>query len=373
VNARLFGTLVLAAGVVLVAGAGGLHGGKAVGRALATVAALLGIALGALLFVAQAVNDEPDRRLVLWAGIIVLSVAAFIGIRARTPEEERRQGVWSQLPIVKSAISLGVLISAAQFWYTSIYVPTTAPASLTLEPKIEEVTPRGDQLAVKGSVTIRNTSGTRVNVLASSLDLSGDRLAEGPASKGAPVRAFRKAISDADQGVEVGSVGADRYVGSNGLTEVAHRRLVEDGTYLESGEVLTVPIFTRIPKRVHFSEELGRTPKETSFDSLALDAWVAMARGKVLAIETKRTHYHPTKNGLIALTAVPEAGWLLRLTRGDRFVRTEYSNAPEGDFPNVSFAPDRKRHPPSDFNERLRRFYGVAESSSRAVKSLPGD
>lgn len=360
VNARLFGTLVLGAGIVLIVGAAGLRGDSSVGRALATVAALLGSALGALIFMAQVVNDEPDRRLVLWAAIIVLSAAAFIEIREQTPQDEKEEGVWSQLPIVKSAVTLGVLISAAQFWYTSIYVPTTAPASLTLEPKIAAVTPRGDQLAVRGSVTVRNTSGTRVNVLASSLNLSGDELIEGRGARSGP--GFREAISVADEGVTVSTVDADLYVGSDRLTKLAHRRLVEDGTYLEPGEVVTVPFFTEFPQ-------------QNRFDALALNVWLSIARGKVLAVETEEPRLRQSKGGVVFLTAVPEAGWLLRLTRGDRFVRTEYSDSidSEAPYPKVSFAPDRRRPAPSDFNERLRRFYGVNEATGRALMPLPAE
>ena len=129
---RVLGAFVLAAGIVLVAGAFGLRRTDPLGRALAMVAALLGVALGGLMFLAQAVNDEPDGRLSVWAAVIVLSAAAAWHIRALSPPDERAESIWHHLPFLKSAVSIGVLISLAQFWYASIYVPTTAPASLTL-------------------------------------------------------------------------------------------------------------------------------------------------------------------------------------------------------------------------------------------------
>src|SRR5262245_22777803 len=53
VMVRVWGTLVLAAGCVLLVGAAGLWQRTARGRALAMVAALLGVALGAMTFLAQ--------------------------------------------------------------------------------------------------------------------------------------------------------------------------------------------------------------------------------------------------------------------------------------------------------------------------------
>jgi len=42
-----------------------------------------------------------------------------------------------------------VLFSIAQFWYSLIYLPTTAPASLTLEAKLDKVTPRGKHVVIE--------------------------------------------------------------------------------------------------------------------------------------------------------------------------------------------------------------------------------
>ena len=52
-------------------------------------------------------------------------------------------------PDPQVAISVGVLFSIAQFWYSLIYLPTTAPASLTLEAKLDKVTPRGKHVVIE--------------------------------------------------------------------------------------------------------------------------------------------------------------------------------------------------------------------------------
>jgi hypothetical protein len=351
INARLVGTLVLAAGLVLIAGGAGLRRGEPLGRALAQLAALLGVALGVLTFLAQVVNDEPDSRLVLWAAIILVSASAGYTVRRLTPREERAQSPWKRLPILKSVISLGLAISIAQFWYTSIYLPTTAPASLTLESKIEQVGETDGQLVVTGSVVVRNTSGTRVNVLGSTLELSGEQLGlQSPDQE-----TFRKGIRDADRRA---IQNADRHTGWVRRTRITHGRLVDDGTYLEPGEVMTVPILTRIPMA-------------TRYDVLYLDVWLAIARGRVLAVETEEPEVKANKGSVVVITPVPEAGWLRQLTRGDRFVRIKYSSTPgSATIPEVRFTPGRGPSSPSGFHERLSRFYGFSATSSQALVSL---
>jgi len=343
---------VMGAGLVLCAGAAGLRGRKPSGRALATVAALLGMALGGLLFLAQVVNDEPDRLLIVWAAIILVSAWTVRESRAVTPAEERAKGVWSQLPILKSAVSLGLLFSLAQFWYTSIYVPTTAPASLSLDTKIEAAKARGNQLAVKGTVTVHNTSNTRVNVLASSLDLRADGLQ--------PERYGRRQLSRQIQDVdELRYETAERFASRTKSIAVAHARVVDEGTYFDPGESITTPIFTWLPRK--------------RFDALYLYAVLSVARGRVLNVESgPQPKVTRGRQQVVILTEVPEGGWLRRLTRGPRYLRVEYpSHADTTDVPTVSFSPNQRPNPPDDFNQRLRRFYGVAETSGTAIMPLP--
>lgn len=413
VNVRVWGTCVLAAGVVLMAGAAGLRGGRPLGRALAMIAALLGIALGALTFMAQAVNDEPDHRLAYWAAVILLCALSARRVRALTPPTERAQSIWSQLPFLKSAVSVGVLISVGQFWYTSIYLPTTAPASLTLESTLKKVGETDTRLVVKGSVTIRNTSDTRVNVLASSLDLHGQTVMDSDLDH----EQLRDAVKSADR---LAAPPAEQFAAVESQTLLSHRRLTGDGFYFEPGEVMTVPITTWIPK--------------DRYDRVSINALASIARGHVLAIETEQPVATPEEHGVVVLTRVPEAGLLRKLTRGDRFVRTEYSSNIGGlaalsydefkvaelvsqgrtdpqiaktlkydDTADVAYdlangltklgvdtrdevagaferagrpfqvwlAPDKQADPPEDFDNRLRRFYGIADVETTDVMAVP--
>ena len=213
------------------------------GLSLAMIAALLGVAMGVLIFLTQVVNDEPDGRLAGWALIVVLSVLAAVYIRRLTPPGERSKSIWTRLPILKSAVSVGVLFSIAQFWYTLIYLPTTAPSSLTLEATIDEVKPRGGQLVIEGSVVVRNTSDTKVHVLASSLDVSGAVLARNSVSE----EEFAEHVALTDEGEELEA--AERHVYEKEGDVVSHSRLVDEGLWFEPKETITVPVLTWVPNR----------------------------------------------------------------------------------------------------------------------------
>ena len=260
--------------------------------------------------------------------------------------------MWTQLPILKSVVSVGLLASLGQFWYSSIYIPSTAPASLSLESKIDRIDAKRGLLLVSGSVVVRNTSGTRVNVLASALDVSAQVI--GPEER--DDQEFRAEVDK----VEAGDLDyASRYAGVDDAFNARHGRLVEDGFYFEPGESVTVPFVVGLP------------PDE--FDLVHVDGWVAMARGKALAIETSAPRAGPIDD--VSLTPVPEDGWLRELTRGDRLVRLDYISDPRLPEVAVHFAAaadvDLEDEEAQDFDRRMKRFYGYSVASANAVKTLP--
>ena len=266
-------------------------------------------------------------------------------MRSIAPHETRGQGLLSALPVLKSVVSLGVLATLVQFWYTSIYIPTTAPASLTFETSVRPVG-RDDRLVLMGSVTVRNTSGTRVNLLASRLRLVGETVGDHPED------AFE---ADALSTYEENMPGKYKVRGQavTARTVVAEGPLLPHGHYLEPGETVTQPMNARVAPG--------------AFDEAVLEAFVVIARGQV-TLETAPARPGPiTDDGLVIVTPIPEAGWLRRLTRGDRYVRTEYSTDSEQD-PVVTFVPeaDPAQEPDAGFHQRMSRFYGASFSKADA-------
>lgn len=348
ISVRVVGSLLLGGGIVMLAGAVGLWQRKPVGLSLAMIAALVGVVIGIMAFLTQVANDEPDRRLVAWTLIIVASGTAALCIRRLTPPEERARGIWSRLPILKSAISIGVLFSIAQFWYSQIYVPTTAPPSLTLETSIDKITPRGSHLVIEGAVTIRNTSNTAVQVLASAFTVVGERYAPGDAT----AEDFADYVSDADLG-KIAVV--DRHIGLEESTLVSRGRL-EPVEWFEAAETITVPILTWVPKR--------------RYNALRISAGMTVGRRNALGRLEDQVDLGPfpmpVDGGVVFLTRLPEAGWLRRLTRGARYLRVKYSRDPEEEtaldpLPEVGFASKRESDPPESFKRRLRAFYKSQE------------
>ena len=352
ITVRVVGAMLAGAGAVMLVGAAAFAGAHRSGRALAVVGAALGIVLGALGFLAQVVNDEPDRRLALWATVIVGSVTAALHLHARRSAEERSEGLLGRLPFVKSVVSVGVLLSFGQFWLTSVHLPATAPASLTIEAAIERVVEVDGRLLVQAAATIRNTSGTRVNVLASAWNVRGeDALAHRLGN-----RDFSEAIRQADRG-EV--LAANRYAGSAEVTIAGHGRVVRDGFYFEPDEAVKVPIVAWLP--VH------------GYDLAHLDLSVTVARARALALEMQeeRPQVREADPGVVTVVKIPDTGWVRGLVRGDRYLHVTYEDDPKAPGTLVSFARDRTSTGPSAFSDRLERFYGVGVAEAGATQPLP--
>ncbi|HEV2815437.1 MAG TPA: hypothetical protein VGW10_19425 [Solirubrobacteraceae bacterium] len=355
IGVRLAGTATLAAGIVLMAGALGLYRNEAQGEALATVAALLGAALGFLMFVAQAVNDDPDSRLVLWGGILVLSVATWWFIRWQMTEAESEKGIFTRLPVLKSTVALGLVVSLVQFWYSSIYLPTRAPVSVTMEPKFEAPKRMPDgRTVLRGTVTVKNTSSTRVIVVGSSLVIS---ISDVPAKK-----PTEKGLERAEHAADAGRIEAMRFFKIGEPATVARGRFVNDDFFFEPGDTFTRPFVAWVP--------------ESDRDLARVDVSVAIARPSVgevrdaADVDTERTEEGHT----VITRPVPEDGWLKNLTRGDRFVTATYFQVSwdQDRFEPFDVAFDRTRspEPPGDFSDRMRRFYGVGFVDASAVVPL---
>ncbi|HEX8123612.1 MAG TPA: hypothetical protein VF549_20345 [Solirubrobacteraceae bacterium] len=357
ISVRLTGTAILAAGLLLIAGAVGFRKSDPQGDALATVAALLGAALGVMAFVAQAVNDDPDSRLVLWAAIVLVSVAVWWFVRWQMTDEERKQGIFSRLPVLKSTVAVGLLISFAQFWYSTIYTPTLEPVSLTVEPKFEAPEKRGNRLVVRGTVTVRNTSKSRIIVVASSLMVSVDRVGRKPVIDG-----FDKAKREAN--AERRDAAA-RYP-LTGAVEILRGRFVSDDFYFEAGETVTRPFIAWVPY-----------DRERHYDVARVDVSFVGTRPSIGSVEDDAAIRKTNIEGGLAVTrSIPADGWLDSLTRADRFLIVRYADSPFG--AHDEFAPydvgfDRRRStdPPDDFSDRMRRVYGLNSFDGAAVVPLP--
>jgi hypothetical protein len=287
-------------------------------------------------------------RLLAWAAIIAVSGGCAWLVYALTPEDERGAGMLARLPVLKSVVSVGVLISLVQFWYTAIYIPTTAPANLTLEPKLTQV-PQRDRVVLQGTVTIRNTSGTRVNVLASYLDVSGSN----DGMTGDDDARYREAVVAGHMNSQP---TAERWVENGSPASVLHESPVRDGTYFEPGETITVSYLTWVPKGL--------------YTRATVDVYLTIARARSLALEDAAPKVTPHDGATVSMTEIPESGWLRSLTRGDRFVRVSYDDGALETYPDVRLAP-APDDTPDDFDRRMWRLYGISRVQASTDVSIP--
>ena len=348
INVRLAGALLLIAGILMLSGSVGLVRRTEVGLSLAIIAALLGVLIGIMMFVTQVANDEPDRRLAAWALIIVASGATAYCVRAVVSPAERAKNIWSRLPVLKSAISIGVLASVAQFWYSQMYVPATAPPILTLEMKVGKVTRRAGHLIIEGSVVVRNASDTKVALLASTLDMKGTRLTSAQIKPDIFAGVVRDAESAAFR-------MANRYVVHGPERVISHGRLLSD-TFLDAGEAVTVPIITWLPEHTYNTVYISAAVWGGRASALKLEDATETNSLSVRDGVFTEANALPTKDGVFYVTRLPEASWLQRLTRGERYLRVRYNND-ESTVPAIGFATKHEVDPPELFKKRLRAFW----------------
>jgi uncharacterized membrane protein HdeD (DUF308 family) len=332
ISARLVGTLVALAGVVLITGAVGLTHNSRRGRSLGSVACLVGATLGVMLGVSQLVNDRPSAMLAVWIAIAVGMGIGVVVLRHDLPS------AWRELPILKSVVTVGVLTSLAQFWYGSIYVPASAPPSLTVAVSLHPVGTAARRVTLRGSATIQNTSGTRVNTI-SSFVLVYDSAIDQRDQRSTD---FSQALRAAARG----GPAAEAFSRDAGAEIVHLSQLVPEATYFETGETVTVPFTVYVPPR--------------RFHVVTAEVYIFFARAS-LTLDTGGAHSTTRGATITRSTPISEGAWIRELTRGERYLRSTWIVAPDRPFEvEVRFSPGRDRAGPEGFDKRLRDFYGYS-------------
>ena len=203
VPVRLVGTIVLVAGIFFVVAAAALLADWREDRLLASMACVWGFLLATLILLSQLTNGEPSGTLAIWVAAMVLCATSFLMVR-RSASAADRQRFIKALPAAGSVVSVGVLISLAQFYYTTIYLPASAPPSLNVTIKLEPAGRQGDRMVLHGEVTVTNISNTRATVLTSDVSVLG---MNGDAT---PFKYFTESLPGVPQG---SPLAAQRYWG----------------------------------------------------------------------------------------------------------------------------------------------------------------
>jgi hypothetical protein len=345
---RLVGTLTALAGLVLIAGGFGLLGKSPRGRSLGSVACLVGVALGVMLTVSQLANDRFHATLLAWIAIALASGLGAIVLRRDLPT------AWRDFPILKSVVSLGVLTSAVQFWYGSIYLPASAPPSLTISVSLDPVRTTASHVTLRGTATIKNTSGTRVNTISSFVRVRDSAIDPDARPSTDFATALREAAEDAG-----GGPAAREFSEETSVVFVHFSKLFPEGTYFEDGETVTVPFTVFVAQR--------------RFHVVTADVDVLFARAS-LKLDSERARRDVKGTTIVTATPIASGGWIRDLTRSDRYVRSTWTVDPNRSVGvDVAFSPYANRAGPKAFNERLQRFYGYSTANGSFQLPLSAD
>ncbi|WP_448624931.1 hypothetical protein [Geodermatophilus sp. URMC 64] len=330
---KLIGFAFAVAGLVLLTGSAVLgreQWRRKRGRVAAVTAGIAGAFVGGYLLLMQyrAPGLSPSRlppfpAWVPWAGIAVASVAgAVLGWMSTKGHADEQ--VWTAFgkPVFAGGLSVTVLLSGVQWWYTQQYQPNATPAALTvtteLRPAASASTAAGAEdmpnpHMFEGTITVKNVSDAKVQIVASLYLVTRitDALREGIEGinevdqERQQVACFLEELAPVtdpecdDPGIfrygqfSAGDPrGEDDYPISRTTTPGTFQtlqlgKIVDDMSWLEPEEEFEHNVLIHVP------EEQGepRAPDESpTLTSLELSAWFAVAQGSRLVLERIPSH-----------------------------------------------------------------------------------
>jgi hypothetical protein len=351
VTARVTGSLLALLGLVPLAGAVAIVRRSRVGYPLGIVSCALSAFVALLIAASQVIARNVNWHLIIPLLLAVGAAAGGVYLWHSVPPAYRAPR-FRQFPIIGTLLPLGVIVSLVQFWYTTIYQPSTAPASLTISISFSKPTvgATAQRVFIPGSVTIKNSGGSRVNTVGSIYFASGYRLAATVVG----ADKFDDAIAEA---IVTPGVSARRYATQRNPVVVEQGRLLLDGTFLEAGQQTTVPFTLSAPP--------GR------FDVISMIAWVGVGRATLRVTDEQSTAPYTEGSKIIYETPVVDRSWVRRITRGKRWLRAIYDTTPNS--PNgleIHVTRHEGRNDSRGYEAATARYYGLSFDFSQAAVLL---
>lgn len=375
---RIVGAGVVVVGIALVASAVGFARRRAWCYSYSVGGGVAAGVFASMLFVAQWVNAAHGFRLLLWAVLAVVCLAAAVAVgkegRVSLGGLARRR-----VQVASSVLSVGALLSIAQFWNAAVRVPPTSAPSLSITTDLEQLPPKGcltpvaatvkirksattKQLPPKACLTpvaatvkIRNTATSKVWVLGSLYEVWGG---SAKASAKSPLE-FTDLITDRGINGQL-AYGASRHVDEGYTTVVETGNLLSEFTYLVPGEEYTFNLLAYVP------------PKR--YDLLRFEVAVIIAKDTLVLDDTQldppRVIEDPAGPRIVIEHDIRETSWLARLLHGRRYARIEVvlhrSNGIM--YPGLFVSVDRRGRKAAGADDpeaiRMAHLYGVALSDS---------
>lgn len=329
VPVRVSASLLIGAGVLLVIAVAAILRWSRRAYELGILACFVGSMICLLMAGAQVLATNLNWLLAGWAALLVGCLFGVVYLRSAVPQQRRRLSV-RQFPVLAPLISAGTLVSVGQFWYSAVYVPASAPPSLSLSVQLRKVgertDTRGDRMLLAGAVTIKNTSGARVNTVSSVYRSLGIRFSPRTATASELTADLRRTVENLPSPTSPGFV-ARPFASEANPTVVQQGRLLPDGTYFEAGETESIPIAVLAPP--------------SRFDVITLDVEIGVAREALHLADASSSRSSPQDEPPATVTAISDGSWLRSITRGQRWVLSQYivTGAPPNPVPPPGVPP----------------------------------
>ncbi len=351
-SSRGLGFVLAVAGALLVGSALPLRRNELRGAyALCLVASASGAFLWVFLALVQLATGDFLWTLFLWPMLAGATVGAGWLVR--------RAG-WSSLGKVRanllkalgSVVSLGALVALVQFAYTSLYLPSTAPPSLSLDLAMVRSGP-----SLEPSVTIRNTGSASVTVLGSLYYVDVSTVRDEAANRAE----FNRRLADpslADQAF--GGPIAERYGKLRKAIVAEAGTLLPQEARLEAGEQTSRRFVVQIPTR----SRISRQAKLVVFIRFVRAGAVRL---KGAARKVTRQSREADGRQYISQAELVESSWVRGLVRDRRYLERKWEVTPAGG-PKLTAAIDRGSvpdlSPDADTRTRMESLYGLGSSGA---------
>jgi hypothetical protein len=285
----------------------------------------------------------------LWPSIMLLSTAIALMLWRRGGPLLRASTSTKRIRALASAITIGAIVSAAQFWYSSFYLPAAASPTISVDAELTKTAVRGQNVVLSGTVTAKNETDVRVNVLGSAYQVVG-------------MKVDRKApVHQSDVGFALMyETPARRYTRVKDSRVVQASEVMPNRSFFDKGEEVTRSFITYINRK--------------RFDAAALRMNLVVARRKLVVSPDPESE--PTikaGTGQIEYKQyLASQGWLRALTRGRRYVKVREAMFSRSVHPlrcyyhpTLEVYVDREGRAPDssrgcdDYNQDLAEFYGL--------------
>ncbi len=329
---------------------------------LCSVAAGFVAGLLCLMFtLAQSVNYPRGLRVSIWLSLAVISWLVVLAV-AKEGRINFDSHIRRRVKIASSVVSLGAIVSIVQFWNGAVRIPPAAAPSVAVDVKLEQLPPKRGMARLEGTLTVRNTSSTKVWVLGSLYNLLG---ASAERESKTPHEFSQELEQNLEQ--EFLTYGTSHYTTKRYAALIESGQFVGDLTYFVPGDELTYHQIFFVPN--------GR------YDLVRLTAMVAIAKETlVLEIARPRDPHLVVSNGTRRVAAertVRETSWLGRFLRGARVEHTDVvlDRSSGYLYPYILAYVDLRDRPVSDgessYSDRMRRIYGIGYADSAYELALP--